>query len=130
MPAGDRTGPMGMGPMTGRAAGYCAGYSMPGYMSPVPGRGWLRGAGRGGIPWGGGRGRVWGGGRGRFWGGYYGYPPHAQHFAYAPYYGPFPQPSATEEKEFLKEELAIIKEEMESVEKRLREIEAEEKKKA
>jgi hypothetical protein len=34
MPRGDRTGPMGMGPMTGRAAGYCAGYPVPGYMNP------------------------------------------------------------------------------------------------
>jgi len=47
MPAGDRTGPLGLGPMTGRAAGYCAGYSVPGYMNPVPGRGFW-GAGRGG----------------------------------------------------------------------------------
>ncbi|MCK4238634.1 MAG: DUF5320 domain-containing protein, partial [Candidatus Lokiarchaeota archaeon] len=27
MPGGDRTGPGGLGPMTGRALGYCAGYS-------------------------------------------------------------------------------------------------------
>ena len=26
MPGGDRTGPTGNGPMTGRAAGYCTGY--------------------------------------------------------------------------------------------------------
>ena len=38
MPYGDVTGPMGLGSMTGRATGYCAGYSMPGYMNPVPGR--------------------------------------------------------------------------------------------
>ena len=31
MPGGDRTGPMGQGPMTGRGAGYCAGFGMPGY---------------------------------------------------------------------------------------------------
>jgi len=37
MPAGDRTGPAGFGPMTGRAAGYCAGYPVPGYMNPVIG---------------------------------------------------------------------------------------------
>jgi hypothetical protein len=47
MPGGDRTGPMGMGPMTGRAAGYCAGYPVPGYMDPIPGRGF-------GPGWGGG----------------------------------------------------------------------------
>ena len=39
MPGGDGTGPMGMGPMTGRAAGYGAGYPVPGFMNPVPGRG-------------------------------------------------------------------------------------------
>ena len=27
MPRGDGTGPMGMGPMTGRGMGYCTGYS-------------------------------------------------------------------------------------------------------
>jgi len=34
MPGGDGTGPGGMGPMTGRAAGYCAGYPVPGFMNP------------------------------------------------------------------------------------------------
>ena len=49
MPGGDGTGPAGMGPMTGRAAGYCAGYPVPGYMNPVGGRGfWGWGRGRGG----------------------------------------------------------------------------------
>jgi len=38
MPLGDGTGPAGMGPMTGRAAGYCAGYPVPGYMNPYGGR--------------------------------------------------------------------------------------------
>lgn len=36
MPCGDGTGPMGMGPMTGRRAGLCAGYSYPGYAGHVP----------------------------------------------------------------------------------------------
>jgi hypothetical protein len=54
MPGGDRTGPAGMGPMTGRAAGFCAGYPVPGYMNPVGGRGnwgWGRGGGRGRRNW-------------------------------------------------------------------------------
>jgi len=38
MAGGDGTGPAGMGPMTGRAAGYCAGYATPGYMNPYGGR--------------------------------------------------------------------------------------------
>jgi hypothetical protein len=65
MPGGDRTGPMGLGPMTGRAAGYCAGFAMPGYGNPAPGRGFGMGFGRGrGF---GGRG-FGGGGRGwRHW---------------------------------------------------------------
>jgi len=37
MPRGDGTGPMGFGPMTGRAAGYCAGYPVPGFMNPMGG---------------------------------------------------------------------------------------------
>lgn len=39
MPAGNGTGPAGLGPMTGRAVGYCAGYSIPGYANPIRGRG-------------------------------------------------------------------------------------------
>jgi len=58
MPRGDGTGPAGMGPMTGRAAGFCAGYQVPGFMNPVGGRGyWGRGRGRG--FWGRGGGRGW-----------------------------------------------------------------------
>ena len=61
MPFGDGTGPMGLGPMTGRAAGYCVGYPTPGYMNPIPGRGywgwrgaapWGASAGFGGVPYG------------------------------------------------------------------------------
>jgi hypothetical protein len=33
MPGGDRTGPMGEGPMTGRGAGFCTGNSQAGYSS-------------------------------------------------------------------------------------------------
>ena len=87
MPFGDGTGPAGAGPMTGRAAGFCAGYPVPGYMNPVAGRSGFYGAGTPivgpygagyGMPYGGrvnpwlrrgfgfglGRGRGWGRGRG------------------------------------------------------------------
>lgn len=47
MPGGDRTGPMGEGPMTGRAAGFCAGFGLPGYANPAFGRGFGRGFGGG-----------------------------------------------------------------------------------
>ena len=44
MPAGNGTGPMGAGPMTGRAMGYCAGNNAPGR---AMGGGFGRGMGRG-----------------------------------------------------------------------------------
>lgn len=51
MPGGDRTGPGGLGPMTGRTAGLCAGAGMPESMSPQPGRGFGGGRGGGGHGW-------------------------------------------------------------------------------
>ena len=36
MPRGDRTGPMGADRMTGRSAGWCAGYDRPGFANPAP----------------------------------------------------------------------------------------------
>jgi len=59
VPRGDGTGPLGMGPMTGRAAGFCAGYPVPGYMNPIPGRGFGMGFGRGRGFWGRSGGRGW-----------------------------------------------------------------------
>jgi hypothetical protein len=53
MPAGDRTGPWGLGPRTGRGLGYCSGYRAPGFMYTGrgfgfgPGFGLGRGFGRG-----------------------------------------------------------------------------------
>lgn len=48
MPGGDRTGPMGMGPRTGRGAGYCGGAAVPGFMNVGYGRCWFGRGGRGG----------------------------------------------------------------------------------
>ena len=48
MPRGDGTGPMGMGSMTGRQAGFCAGNQSPGFANPMWGRGFGGGRGRGG----------------------------------------------------------------------------------
>ncbi|MBN2803206.1 MAG: DUF5320 domain-containing protein [Deltaproteobacteria bacterium] len=39
MPRGDKTGPQGMGPMTGRGAGFCRGFQVPGFMNSVHRRG-------------------------------------------------------------------------------------------
>jgi hypothetical protein len=57
MPGGDRTGPRGGGPKTGRGLGYCAGDDQPGYAASQP----AQGLGLG-FRWGGrgsGRGRGW-----------------------------------------------------------------------
>lgn len=46
MPAGNKTGPEGMGPMSGRGMGYCSGNQAPGYeMQGGRGRGLRFGAG-------------------------------------------------------------------------------------
>jgi len=51
MPRGDGTGPRGMGPMTGRAAGYCGGSGVPGYANAGPRRGGFWGGGWGWRNW-------------------------------------------------------------------------------
>lgn len=90
MPAGDGTGPAGMGSMTGRAAGFCAGYPSPGYMNPYGGRYFTGGFGMGrgvGPGFGRGRGRGFVRGRGIIHGGFspYTYAP----FTSVPYYAPY-----------------------------------------
>lgn len=39
MPGGNRKGPVGNGPRTGRAAGFCSGFNSPGFENPSPGQG-------------------------------------------------------------------------------------------
>jgi len=54
MPAGNQTGPSGMGPRTGRGMGYCSGYNAPGYANQIAGMGFGRGGygrGQGGRCW-------------------------------------------------------------------------------
>ena len=116
MPGGDGSGPGGLGPMTGRAAGYCAGYGVPGYANPGYGRGYGRGFGRGR---GGGRGFGW---RNRFQT-YPGYVPGPVA------YGPIPvEPSAEQELAALKQQSEYMQNEMQEINKRIEEIEAEQKK--
>jgi hypothetical protein len=74
MPGGDRTGPAGAGPRTGRAMGYCTGQENPGFVTAGGGRGPGRGAGggrrrrgRGGLGPAGGNARGGRGGRFRTW---------------------------------------------------------------
>jgi hypothetical protein len=127
MPGGDRTGPMGMGPRTGRAAGWCAGFPGPGYMNPTPGwgAGWGYGRGRGfGFRRGWGRGfRGFRGGHGGWgmpgWG--WGAPA-----PYAPAYGygaPYPE-TAAEEIEELRAQAKHLESALDSIRQRIEQIEA------
>ncbi|PVX25499.1 MAG: hypothetical protein CW716_07835, partial [Candidatus Bathyarchaeum sp.] len=85
MPRGDKTGPCGAGPMTGRGAGYCAGYHVPGFMNPTGGYGQGRGRRRG---------RGWGRGFGR---GRYAIPPPAVDQPAYPQAIPIAQPQSPEQ---------------------------------
>jgi len=118
MPAGDGTGPNGMGPMTGRGAGYCAGYDAPGYANLGPGRGFGMGRGRGG-----GWGRGW---RHRHWFRATGVPGWARP-AWGASPGPYaaPQPTAGQEAEALKAQAQWLQEELAAIEQRLSELEVE-----
>lgn len=126
MPGGDGTGPRGFGPMTGRAAGFCTGFGVPGYMSNFP-------AGRGYRAFGRGRGQ---GGRGfRNW--FYGtglagwqragnyMPAWGNPLTYSrPYYAPM-TPAMTREQELdtLKAQAEYLEDALEGIRKQLEEIE-------
>lgn len=121
MPFGDGTGPMGMGPMTGRGMGYCAGFPTPGYMNPGFGRGWF-GFGRG-------RGRGW-----RHW--YYatgmpgwmraGYGLPAYGMGVPPVYPPYPPQAPTPEAEvaMLKNQAEFFKKQLDEIQRRIDELES------
>jgi len=64
MPAGDRTGPTGDGPMTGRGAGFCGGATEEDFVKAAGRRGFGQGFGAG-RQRGRGGGRGFGFGRGR-----------------------------------------------------------------
>jgi len=122
MPGFDGTGPMGAGPMTGGARGFCnpagAAYG-PRYGGGFGyGRGLGRGRGfRGGFGPGLGMGRGYGKGlRGRAfypaWGG-----------GYAPAYGPYTM-NPQDEAGMLRDEAEYMKQELAAIQKRLEELEA------
>jgi len=107
MPGRDRTGPMGAGPMTGRRAGYCAGFDAPGYASAAPR--WLNRFGFGNF----GQGRGW-----RHWFYATGQPGWAR-TDYAP---------VTPEQELaeLKEESGWLKDQLDAINRRISELEKKE----
>jgi len=95
MPGGDRTGPLGLGPMTGRGLGWCAGY-------PVAGRGFGRGFGRG----------YFGRGLARGW---------RHGFAYA---APVAPPTREQQVEWLKAQAAGLEAELQAVREQLDRLES------
>ncbi len=116
MPCGDRTGPWGLGPRTGRAAGYCTGYNVPGYANSNFGRGFDFGRGQG-------RGfgrRFWGRGRGFGWRGVY---------PYLTPYGPEPYPdiSTEYEKAYLEDLVRDFEEQIKTIRQRLQQLSKEKK---
>ncbi|MBC7346355.1 MAG: DUF5320 domain-containing protein [Clostridia bacterium] len=123
MPRGDRTGPWGLGPMTGRGAGFCAGFPVPGYLNP--GYWGPRGA------WGWwGRGRGW---RHRFWAtgvpgwAWWGGMPYPPGPVPTPPYWQKPAGSEKQaEKQFLQEQASYLEKQLEELKKRLTELEGEE----
>jgi len=129
MPGGDRTGPMGQGPMTGRAAGYCTGSAAPGYMTPAPGRAFGGWGGRCGD-WGRGRGggRGW---RNRFYAtGVPGWARPGWGFGPPAPAGAFLEPSITREQEIelLRQQAEYFNETLEDIKKRIQELGSQEKK--
>ncbi len=122
MPRGDGTGPAGMGPMTGRAAGYCAGYPVPGFMNPIGGRGrgfWGRGGGRGR------RNRYYATGMPGWARAPYGYPTRDSAAQPYPFYPGTAAPTVTAEQELagLKEQAQYFKNALDDINKRIEELE-------
>ncbi len=102
MPLGDRTGPVGAGPRTGRGLGLCNGYAVPGYLNTGYGYGRGAGFGRGG---GFRRGMGYGFGRGFGWN-----------------YVPAAAPTKEDEKNILETEIKRLTDTAESLKKRLSEL--------
>ena len=115
MPGGDRSGPMGQGPVTGRGLGFCTGYESAGF---------TKGAGYGsGRRFGMGRGMRYGrGGGGRGLGrlGAYGFSPWGM-----PGYPQTPSMTKEDEIRLLKSHAEELGRSQRDIEKRLKELEKE-----
>lgn len=107
MPRGDGTGPMGMGPMTGRGAGLCAGlyagFAALRYINPKIGYGMGFGRGRG-------FGRM----------SYFTGMPGWESLGNTAYSGAYNPP--VDEKEYLSNQAELLKSQLQQVDKRLKEI--------
>jgi hypothetical protein len=99
MPRGDGTGPNGMGSMTGRGMGYCAGLGRPGFMTPGGGRRFF------------GRGRMY---RSNFFGSPYTCP--------VPYAYPGSYDQNVDEKKILDDQATFLEEQLQEINKRREEL--------
>ena len=111
---------MGEGPLTGRRAGFCAGYNLPGYLNQWGG--WGRGYGFFG------RGRGGGWGRGFRWRHMYyatGLPGWQRGGAYLP--PPFEAEPTKSDLDILREEAKHLEGALKQIQKRISKLEAEEK---
>jgi hypothetical protein len=98
MPGGDRTGPEGTGPRSGRGMGYCSGHDWPGSANPGSGiRGWL-GFGRGGT------GRGW------------------RHRFFATGIPGWVKPTSEQETADLKAQANWLREQLDAIQKRIEEL--------
>jgi hypothetical protein len=122
MPGGDRTGPEGWGPMTGRGMGYCTGNNSPGYTRPG-----YRGRGRG-FGGGLGRGRGW---RNRYYA--TGVPGWARAGYGVPQPGPvssapYPTQQATpvpdQELSYLQSQAEVLRDQLDQIQQRISELES------
>ncbi|NOR15766.1 MAG: hypothetical protein GQ544_08685 [Candidatus Aminicenantes bacterium] len=103
MPRGNRTGPLGQGPRTGRAMGYCSGYPTPGFT-------------QGGLGMGFGRGQAY----------RHGFAPgNRMGWGYNPWqYSPYsPAPSQEEELEVLKNQAEILAQQQNEIKQRITDLE-------
>lgn len=105
MPRGDRTGPIGQGPRTGRALGLCSGYPTPGFMQRTTGMAF-------------GRGLAWhrGFGFARRYGSGWGIGP----WNYEP---PYPVAYSENEREALKRQAEVLKKQQAEIDRRIAELE-------
>ncbi len=118
MPFGDRSGPRGYGPQTGRGFGFCAGFHSPGYTKgPGMGRGYRRGPGFGG---------GFGGGFGRRSGRRFSYGWDDPYIEREPMYygraGPYAEPTKEEESSYLNRLVESLENELKAVKARLTEV--------
>ena len=128
MPRGDRTGPNGMGPMSGRVSGYCANYENPGFLNRCFGRGPGAGFGQNRRSGGRGGGLGWrnmfrniglrqpnqnsaGQGRRAGWPGWIRFGNYSA-----------PQSNPDTEKQVLKDQVEVLKTELDLLQKRLDEL--------